>query len=331
MIDLATFKPPVRTAAKTCITFQEYTPGNGVVTFKDSGSGCNAHVGYHPRWNGAFMNLGEGCRTKGTAIHEIGHTVGLSHEHQRSDFEEYVDVLTSHVQPDMLKANFGKKKGGIAEAGIPYDLGSIMHYGGWAFSAKRETGGYTDATRTIRVKKPDVYGNCRIGQRSFLSQGDIMTVNKWYGCPDRFCADLHEDCAGHARKGFCPGGTKGSDGNKQWMGQNCAKSCQLCTCEDKDDDCANLAAKGFCTRGSEGTKQDKAWMSQNCAKSCGRCSMQDPHCKDDPLGAWNTGMHPCATYGMMKDEYGQIYCLHQWYSQKCPQTCGACPAKKFCF
>merc|ERR1711879_651257 len=106
----------------------------------------------------------------------------------------------------------------------------------------------------------------------------------------------------------------------------CMKSCGICSCVDKDADCPGLAKKGYCERGDTGTKQNKDWMSSNCAKSCGRCTLQDPHCKDNPNGAWNDKSLPCKKYGFRKDRKNQTYCLYSFYSRECPETCAACPA-----
>ncbi|XP_018023021.1 blastula protease 10, partial [Hyalella azteca] len=73
--------------ANTCIRFTEISAANGKphLIFQDNNSGCNSNVGMvYP--NGQAVNLGTGCLTLvGTAIHEIGHSMGFNHEQSRSD------------------------------------------------------------------------------------------------------------------------------------------------------------------------------------------------------------------------------------------------------
>jgi hypothetical protein len=65
------------------------------------------------------------CLQFGTAAHEIGHALGLIHEHSRPERSSYVYIrpgLINHIAykiyPDSVVATYG----------MPYDVGSIMHY-----------------------------------------------------------------------------------------------------------------------------------------------------------------------------------------------------------
>ena len=58
-------------------------------------------------------------------VHEIGHTLGLWHEQQRSDRDQVIQVLwenLGHYKGQFSPINTDNK-------GVPYDLGSVMHYG----------------------------------------------------------------------------------------------------------------------------------------------------------------------------------------------------------
>jgi astacin len=59
----------------------------------------------------------------------------------------------------------------VTTQGIPYDLGSVMHYGAFAFSRNRQP--------TIEPVNPNVALNS-LGQRNGFSSSDIDHVNTLY-------------------------------------------------------------------------------------------------------------------------------------------------------
>ncbi len=71
------------------------------------------------------------CFQFGTALHEIGHVLGLVHEHNRPDRNYYVSILWENI--DLTGANFlnfvAWNWTATKTYSLPYDVGSIMHYG----------------------------------------------------------------------------------------------------------------------------------------------------------------------------------------------------------
>ena len=110
------------------------------------------------------------CRV-GVVLHEIGHAVGLMHEHNRPDRDTYIErIALENIYPEAL-SNFQARPQGDEEPG-PYDFESVMHYSQMAFSRNRGP--------TI-VPKPDkVPRDALIGQRLRLSDGDIARIKRLY-------------------------------------------------------------------------------------------------------------------------------------------------------
>ncbi len=78
-----------------------------------------------------FLLIGASSWIREVICHELGHALGLVHEHQRLDRDDYVTVLTNNIVPG-LEPQLVKIP--TSRTNTPYDFLSIMHYAHNAFS-----------------------------------------------------------------------------------------------------------------------------------------------------------------------------------------------------
>lgn len=113
--------------------------------------------------------------------HEIGHTLGLIHEHQRSDQSTFIQVEYRNVQapqpgepdPQQFFQPLGSENKG------PYDFDSVIHYGAYFYSANPAAG-----LRTITPLEPasvPTFYDDVMGRIDHLSQLDRAGMQAIYG------------------------------------------------------------------------------------------------------------------------------------------------------
>ena len=164
--------------AKTCIRFtkcnNEASCTQPYLRFISDASSCLSPLGVSNTGVNQ-ISLASGCG-KGATIHEIGHSLGLSHEHNRKDRNEFVAIDTSAISTGKAD-QFSQNTGSARDVG-PYDYGSIMHYSAYAFA---------NAT----IGKPTIVSPELIGQRTRLSDGDVSAIQFMYGgCSATFAQPL---------------------------------------------------------------------------------------------------------------------------------------------
>lgn len=120
------------------------------------------------------LEIGPYAWNRGTLVHEIGHALGLIHEHQRSDRDGFVTILTNNIAPG-AEANFIRLPNSNNRSA--YDFYSVMHYARNALSVE-------PATRNTILPQPayssflDIMGG---DNDTILSVADRAGVASIYG------------------------------------------------------------------------------------------------------------------------------------------------------
>ena len=112
-----------------CIEFREKEDGD--IEFVEirvpTASHCKSTVGKYPGANGErYLEIDEFCPER-DIYHELFHTIGMLHEHQRSDRDQYVKFNQNNLRRPSKDKNF-KKYTRVDTLGLPYDITSITHY-----------------------------------------------------------------------------------------------------------------------------------------------------------------------------------------------------------
>ncbi|KAI3419212.1 hypothetical protein GPALN_006963 [Globodera pallida] len=172
----------------TCLnfTFDKTNEENGI-RIMDNGDPniCGeSNVGQVWGWQELSLN----CRDMGTGAHELLHALGLSHEHERDDYYNYIK-LNPHD-----KDNADKTENYL----FPYDFGSIMHYPPeWSLhnTYKRITLNRFYQQTIGQEEKPSfkdyaiinsIYCNDTCGAQNVCQNGGYPNPNR---CSECFCPD----------------------------------------------------------------------------------------------------------------------------------------------
>lgn len=276
--------------AATCILFNEVSTSYAdeyKILIKDDEDGCfTSPVGFPLLYKqDTEINLGW-CNTErqiGNMIHELGHALGMAHEHMRPDRDNYVKVDYEGMSPLMhaqyakdANSYIGSETGGPA----PYDYGSLMHYPA------------TSQMRTLPIINGRGVHDAEVGQRRAFSVEDVKQLRDMYQCDNRedLCDDMDEELGAaisiKGRPATCQD-VRTYCKNKKFGKEItffCPKTCKVCDktpaiakrssdvqgCRDSNPFCSRY--KHYCPLGL--VVGEEQWMAENCRRTC----MIPKHC-----------------------------------------------------
>ena len=171
----------------TCIQFESRTSesdflylvnGDGfvgltpLITRTNTSDICRCHSKVGRVGGRQILSLGPGCHDVGSVLHELGHAVGLYHEHMRYDRDQFLKIEWNNIAPSM-QDQFQKIPRTEYRPAATFDYNSIMIYGSKAFSKNGRK------TMIPRKAGASIYES---HYKRRLSQADIINMNTLYGC-----------------------------------------------------------------------------------------------------------------------------------------------------
>ncbi|KAK3603704.1 hypothetical protein CHS0354_023310 [Potamilus streckersoni] len=329
----------------TCLKFRPATSTDQNLVRFQNGQGCNSQLGMSGGQQS--LNLDQnGCRWRGLYLHEIGHAIGLVHEHQLPVRDSFITIQWQNVQRG-LEFCFDKYSSEAVDMmNVPYEYSSVMHYGVTAFSKDGRS-------KTILVNDPKIEEKIGAVYMKELSYTDVEIVNKMYKCSDHCVTNircyngyLDENCRCVCKDGSeaCVQGQPGLDAkcgansygddwqcavwansgqcetNPNFMNKACARACGPCVIAKTDGGCSNRYLHEKCSKWAEegDCLSNKMWMEYNCCEACrstGGSGSTVPNCAN---------IHPKSDECDRWAKEGECGANPLWMIPNCRMSCGAC-------
>ncbi|XP_063438022.1 uncharacterized protein LOC134719029 isoform X1 [Mytilus trossulus] len=168
--------------------------------------GCWSYVGRNPSGVQHISLQNPGCVDHSTVQHEILHALGMWHEQNRLDRDDYIRILKENVTSGN-EFNFDKKKTSDTQ---PYDAESVMQYSLYSFG--KEIGNTTLKTMEFVDKNLEFLADLDAG----LDFYDVADITDAYQCAAHCKGSSRPKCENggfvdHNCECFCPSGLKGDN------------------------------------------------------------------------------------------------------------------------
>jgi len=265
------------------------------------------------------------CMSHRTAIHELLHSVGLSHEQSRYDRNDYLTINRDKLAND--KDFDGVNLAVVTETqssfyGVPYNYASVMHYDAWALG-KGQTGDIV-----MEPKDPSMLAV--MGFSPTANETDFEKVRRLYECKGSFpvvppadvpCEDDWPDCDIQSDQCKTHRGTV----------SNCRKTCGYCKwggpimatprpfCKDYREDCDSQHWKD-----TKQCEKDKEWRERVCPFSCGTCDKSKTQFPKTTPTTTAATPKPCADQNPACKDYKPYCSSMPDVKQQCRKTCNLC-------
>jgi len=141
-------------------------------------------------WNDRFL-----------MVHELGHTLGLRHEQNRTDRDQYVITYTQNITPGQ-EGNFAIYTDATPYG--PYDFDSVMHYGPCFFSRNPMACANSGGTVSATIGLQPAYAGTVFGTQSHLTYMDKVIVAQLYPQADWRFVDVNHGSNGSGLTFFDP-------------------------------------------------------------------------------------------------------------------------------
>ena len=136
-----------------------------------------------------IVTIADRCSSSGHAIHELGHALGMWHEHSRPDRDNYIEIINRNLEFSQYEIYFRKTSLELFKSvpDVGYDIQSVMHYSPYAFAS---TVGIDRPTIRINdnanLTELECENRLPMGQRRQLSYKDTIRLNLLYRCSGKF-------------------------------------------------------------------------------------------------------------------------------------------------
>ena len=171
-----------RIGTRNCITFKEKTNEKNFLTILN-GVECNSLIGKLRDKKSQQVNLdARNCMNKATIAHELVHSLGFDHEHNRPDRDHWVEINFNNVNDGELNRDFRKlNQTQFKDLVIHYDYKLIMHYHSFAHAINNSS------TTITAIKAP-----FKIEINENLSDIDVEEIRTLYNCKPGIFILIHK-------------------------------------------------------------------------------------------------------------------------------------------